>query len=92
MKKLLTISLALITSLFLNISSHAYLDVATFEGKILYIPTLRFGESIIYDVELSYVEGAVFKFLKSGQTIVTNTPAISTFSATERGGLSLIHI
>ena len=82
-KKLLTITLALITSLFLNISSHAYLDVATFDGKILYIPTLRVGESIVYDVELSYVEGAVFKFLKSGQTIVTNTPAISTFSATE---------
>jgi hypothetical protein len=83
MKKLLTISLALIISLFLTISSHAYIDVATFDGKTLYVPTLRNGEDVIYDVELSYVEGTIFKFQKAGKTIATNTSAISMYYAAD---------
>ncbi len=89
MKNLSIIQFVLITSFFLSTSAYAYVDVATFDGKTLYIPTLRISESIIYDVELSYDEGTIFTFLKSGQTVVKNTPVISTYSANE--GKLVIH-
>ena len=51
-----------VISFCFSTSAYAYLDVATFDGNILYIPTVRIGESILYDVELSYAEGTVFNF------------------------------
>lgn len=82
MKKLLILRFLTISFCF-STSAYAYLDVATFDGKILYIPTVRIGESILYDVELSYAEGTVFNFQKSGHTIIESAPTISTYSATE---------
>ena len=89
MKKIIKISLALTTSFLLSTSAHAYLDVATFNGKTLYIPTLRNGEDIVYDLELSHLEGTLFKFVKAGHTIVNSAPVISSYSAAE--GKVVIH-
>jgi hypothetical protein len=84
MKKLAIAPFILVILVFINVPTHAYVNVAAFDGKTLYIPTLRNGKDVIYDVELVYVDKAVFKLSKVGKTLATNTPVISTYSAVKK--------
>ena len=60
-----------------------YVDSATFDGRTLYIPTLRNGSSVIYDIELAYIDGTIFTFKSAGRSTITTIPVISKFLASE---------